>query len=128
MPLPPVPQTVGTFPIAEVSNGHTFFVQKLHDIVGVPPVCVHTTFQFGDTAEFTWGKRSRLREKQMWRVDDDGYYRRQGAGMHPAEATYEGYLLLSGTLFEPSQLQVADSPSQPSHAAGPPHTPLPSCL
>ena len=32
-----VAPTVGTFPIAEVSNGHTFFVQRLHEIVGVPP-------------------------------------------------------------------------------------------
>ena len=68
------------------------------------PVCVHTTFQFGDTAEFTWGKRSRLREKRMWKVDDDGYYRRQGAGTHPAEATYEGFLQLSGELYDWSQL------------------------
>jgi len=32
--------TLGTFPIAEVSNGHTFFIQKLHEIVGVAPVAV----------------------------------------------------------------------------------------
>ena len=36
---------LGTFPIARVSNGHTFFVQKLHEIVGVEPVAVHTTYQ-----------------------------------------------------------------------------------
>lgn len=41
----------GTFPIARVSNGHTFFVQKLHDIVGVAPVAVHTTYQYGDSTE-----------------------------------------------------------------------------
>ena len=29
------------------------------------PITVHFTFQFGDTAEFAWGKRSRLREKRL---------------------------------------------------------------
>ena len=47
-----------------------------------------------------WGKRSRLREKLLWAVDDDGYYRRQGSGTHPAEATYEGYLQLTGELLD----------------------------
>ena len=65
--IPPC-QTVGTFPIAEVSNGHTFFVQKLHDIVGVPPVCVHTTYQYGD-ADYPYGKRERLRDAHLWLLD-----------------------------------------------------------
>ena len=57
--------TIGTFPIAEVSNGHTFFVQKLHDIVGVPPVCVHTTYQYGDATTYAYGKRERLRDAHL---------------------------------------------------------------
>ena len=44
--------TVGTFPIAEVSNGHTYFVQRLHEIVRVQPVAVHTTYQYGDAANY----------------------------------------------------------------------------
>jgi len=61
--------TIGTFPIAEVSNGHTFFVQKLHDIVGVPPVCVHTTYQYGDATTYAYGKRERLRDEHLWLLD-----------------------------------------------------------
>ena len=63
------PVTIGTFPIAEVSNGHTFFVQKLHDIVGVPPVCVHTTYQYGDSTAYAYGKRERLRDAHLWLLD-----------------------------------------------------------
>jgi hypothetical protein len=61
--------TIGTFPIAEVSNGHTFFVQKLHNIVGVPPVCVHTTYQYGDGTTYAYGKRERLRDEHLWLLD-----------------------------------------------------------
>ena len=61
--------TIGTFPIAEVSNGHTFFVQRLHDIVGVPPVAVHTTYQYGDSTTYAYGKRERLRDAGLWLVD-----------------------------------------------------------
>lgn len=61
--------TLATLPIAEVSNGHTFFVQKLHDIVGVPPVCVHTTYQYGDATAYAYGKRERLRDAHLWLLD-----------------------------------------------------------
>ena len=61
--------TIGTFPIAEISNGHTFFVQKLHNIVGVPPVCVHTTYQYGDGTTYAYGKRERLRDEHLWLLD-----------------------------------------------------------
>ena len=97
--------TIATLPFLYFASGHTFFTQSLQERMGFLPVCVHTTFQFGDTAEFTWGKRSRLREKQLWRVDDDGYYRRQGSGPHPAEATYEGFLALTGEMLDTSQLK-----------------------
>ena len=68
--------------------------------MGFTPVSVHTTFQFGDTPEFTWGKRNRLREKQLWLVDDDSYYQRRGPGPDPNEVSYSGYLQLTGTLVE----------------------------
>lgn len=87
-----LPLTIGTLPYLHFASGHTFFTQSLQERNGFLPTCVHTTFQFGDTAEFTWGKRSRLREKSLWAVDDDGYYRRQGSGPHPSEATYEAHL------------------------------------
>jgi len=66
--------TVGTFPIAQVSNGHTFFVQKLHEIVGVKPVAVHTTYQYGDATTYAYGKRERLRDMRLWARDPPSYY------------------------------------------------------
>ena len=96
-----LPLAIGTLPYLHFASGHTFFTQSLQERNGFMPACVHTTFQFGDTAEFTWGKRSRLREKGLWAVDDDGYYRRQGTGTHPAEASYEGFLQLTGDLMPP---------------------------
>ena len=47
----------------------------------------YTTFQFGDTPEFTWGKRNRLRERHLWLVEDDAYYRRDGATLEATEAS-----------------------------------------
>jgi len=69
-----VAPTVGTFPIAEVSNGHTFFVQRLHEIVAVPPVAVHCTYQYGDDTGYAYGKRQRLRDAGLWLVDPPSYY------------------------------------------------------
>ena len=69
-----VAPTVGTFPIAEVSNGHTFFIQKMHEIVAVPPVAVHCTYQYGDDTGYAYGKRQRLRDAGLWLVDPSSYY------------------------------------------------------
>ncbi|KAL1523586.1 hypothetical protein AB1Y20_018522 [Prymnesium parvum] len=65
---------LGTFPIAQVSNGHTFFVQQLHHIVGVRPIAVHTTYQYGDATTYAYGKRQRLRDEQLWLMDGPQYY------------------------------------------------------
>ena len=92
--------TITTFPYLHFASGHTYFTQSLQDRLGFIPVSVHTTFQFGDTPEFTWGKRNRLREKRLWLVDDDSYYKREGPGEDPNEASYRGFLQLTGTLVE----------------------------
>ena len=95
---------IGTLPFLHFASGHTFFTQSLQERNGFLPACVHTTFQFGDTAEFTWGKRSRLRERRLWAVDEPSYFTRVGKGPHSAEASYEGFLRLSGDLLDLSQL------------------------
>ena len=92
--------SIATLPFEHFASGHTFFTQSLQERRGFLPACVHTTFQFGDTAEFTWGKRSRLREKRLWDVDEDVYFARKGTGTHPAEEGYEGFLQLDGELFD----------------------------
>ena len=53
---------MGVLPVALFASGHTFFVQRLHERLGLPVVAVHATFQFSGTP----GKRHRLRERQLW--------------------------------------------------------------
>ena len=36
------------------------------------PLAVHTTYQYGDAAEFAYGKRARLQQAGLWRADDGG--------------------------------------------------------
>ena len=91
--------SVATFPFKHFASGHTYFTQSLQDRMGFVPVAVHTTFQFGDTAEFAWGKRSRLREKLLWKVDSDDYFTRRGSyspGKGADEAAYNGFIQLTG--------------------------------
>jgi arabinosyltransferase len=57
-----------------VSNGHTFFVQKLHQITKLPPICVHTTYQYGDATNYAYGKRQRLRDELLWAMDGPEYF------------------------------------------------------
>ena len=90
--------SIATFPFELFASGHTYFTQSLQPRRGFVPVAVHTTFQFGDTAEFAWGKRSRLRERLLWKVDKDDYFTRSGGGDHPSEAEYRGFLHLAGDM------------------------------
>ena len=71
--------TVGLLPLSLVANGHTFFVQhrcafcQPHCECDDPlPLAVHTTYQYGDAAEFAYGKRARLQQAGLWRADDGG--------------------------------------------------------
>jgi len=97
---------IGTFPYELFASGHTFFSQSLQLRRGFSPVAVHTTFQFCDTAEFAWGKRSRLRERLLWLVDPDSYYERVGPASEPqpepTELEYSGFLHLDGALLDMS--------------------------
>ena len=104
-----VAPTISTFPIAEVSNGHTFFVQKMHDIVGVPPVAVHCTYQYGDDTGYAYGKRQRLRDAGLWLVDPPSYY---------AEGKY--LQLVSGLARQHGPQQAPPPRRNPSHTKGAP--------
>ena len=53
---------VGILPMAEFLNGHLYFTRRLQEYSGVTPIAVHLTYQFGDTADYVYGKRQRLRE------------------------------------------------------------------
>ena len=71
---------------------------------------MHTTFQFGDTAEFAWGKRSRLRERLLWEVDDADYYAFAGdhsPGKGAVETGYGGFVQIVGSLMAPDLLEAA---------------------
>lgn len=60
---------VGILPASIFANGHTFFVTRVHEQLGLDPYVVHATFQFSGTP----GKRNRLRERMLWR-DPPEYY------------------------------------------------------
>jgi|TARA_B110000977_G_scaffold13347_1_gene16889 hypothetical protein len=61
---------LGALPMSLFCGGQVFFVQRLHEKLGVKPLVVHTTYQFSQLA----GKRQRLREHGLWLLDDDAYY------------------------------------------------------
>ena len=55
---------IGILPVALFASGHTFFVQRLHERMGLEVYCVHATFQYSGTT----GKRHRMRERLLWSV------------------------------------------------------------
>lgn len=67
---------LGVLPVALFSNGHTFFVQEhhLHHPEDGQPYAVHMTYQYGDTHEYAYGKRQRLRQHGLWYADDGTDY------------------------------------------------------
>jgi hypothetical protein len=76
-------------------SGNTFFTQSLQKLNGFVPACVHAiiTFQFLRHGRVHAGQRSRLREKGLWSVDDNGYnmsFRRQGTETHQTEGVTRG--------------------------------------
>ena len=60
---------IGILPVATFTSGHTYFVQRMHEVVGRDPYVIHATFQFSGTD----GKRHRLREALVW-ADPPEYY------------------------------------------------------
>ena len=55
---------MGVLPVALFASGHTYFVQRLHERMGLEVYCVHATFQYSGTT----GKRHRMRERLLWVV------------------------------------------------------------
>jgi len=64
---------LGILPVSIFASGHTYFVQRLADRLGMTPYVVHATFQFSGTP----GKRHRFREALMW-LDPPEYFDRPG--------------------------------------------------
>ena len=52
----------GILPLDRFLQGQTFFVRRLHELRGVPPVHVHVTYNMG----LAHGKRWRLRQAGAW--------------------------------------------------------------
>ncbi|EIE21596.1 hypothetical protein COCSUDRAFT_17381, partial [Coccomyxa subellipsoidea C-169] len=61
---------VGILPVALFASGHTYFVQRLHEQMGLDVYAVHATFQYSGTP----GKRHRMRERLLWLADPPEYY------------------------------------------------------
>ncbi|TVU46317.1 hypothetical protein EJB05_05843 [Eragrostis curvula] len=60
---------LGVLPASIFCNGHTYFVQGMHQQLHLEPYAVHTTFQYAGTE----GKRNRLREAMLF-ADQPSYY------------------------------------------------------
>ena len=58
---------MGTLPVALFNNGHTYFTQRLPELINVNPYAMHATFQYDGTP----GKRNRMREANQWLGDRD---------------------------------------------------------
>jgi hypothetical protein len=65
---------MGILPLLFFQNGHTYFTQKLHERRNIVPYVVHATYQYGDGALFPFGKRQRMREAGLWKMDGSEYY------------------------------------------------------
>ncbi|KAL0034633.1 hypothetical protein WJX77_000275 [Trebouxia sp. C0004] len=65
---------MGILPVSTFCSGHTFFVQRMADVMGLQPYVVHATFQFSGTP----GKRHRMRESLLWDADPPEYFRPAG--------------------------------------------------
>lgn len=67
---------LGVLPNWLFGNGHTYFVQWHH--LAHPedgePYSVHLTYQYGDTGQYAYGKRERMRQAGIWHSDPEGYY------------------------------------------------------
>lgn len=57
-------------PVLLGANGHTYFLQHLHQQAGLVPYFVHATFQ----RQELYGKVSRFREHGLWFVEPEDYY------------------------------------------------------
>ena len=64
---------IGILPVALFASGHTYFVQRLHERMGLEVYCVHATFQYSGTT----GKRHRMRERMLWVVVSHGCSKRR---------------------------------------------------
>ena len=62
---------MGALPVSLFANGHTYYVQRLHERERKNAYAVHATFQYGGTP----GKRNRMREANAWMGDDEEYFR-----------------------------------------------------
>ena len=60
---------IGILPVSVFCSGHTYFVQRMHEKLGLDIFVAHATFQFSGTP----GKRHRFREMGLW-IDDYDYF------------------------------------------------------
>lgn len=61
---------VGVLPMERFLQGHTFFIQRLHELRGVAPVHVHVTYTLG----VNYGKVWRLRTAGLWDESNTSYF------------------------------------------------------
>jgi len=76
---------MGILPVSTFCSGHTFFVQRMADVMGLQPYVVHATFQFSGTP----GKRHRMRESLLW--DAVGFESKAVEFVHSSYVMHDAY-------------------------------------
>ena len=87
---------VGILPVSIFASGHTFFVSRMHEQLGLDPYVIHATFQFSGTP----GKRHRFREFMLWN-DPPEYYN-------------PGHAFVAWDMDLPEELVAGAVPREPS--------------
>ena len=108
--------TMGSLPLLHFASGHVYFVQLLPQRLGITPCAVHTTFQFGDTPEFGFGKRQRMRSAGAWHLDNSTYFGHSGPNTPGGRGM--NFLALEGGTLEPLLTDPPFSPAVLSVWAG----------
>ncbi|KAL6839539.1 hypothetical protein ACP4OV_030809 [Aristida adscensionis] len=93
---------LGVLPASIFCNGHTYFVQGMHQQLHLEPYAVHTTFQYAGTE----GKRHRLREAMLF-IDQPSYYDPPG-GFISFKANIPKRLLLDGAHTVESHFELVN--------------------
>ena len=107
--------TLGSLPMLQFASGHVYFVQLLPQRLGITPCAVHTTFQCGDTSQFGFGKRQRMRSAGAWHLDNATYFGHADPNK-PGRAP--SFLALEGGTLEPLLTDPPFSPALLSVWAG----------
>ena len=105
----------GILPLDRFLQGQTFFVRRLHELRGVPPVHVHVTYNMG----LAHGKRWRLRQAGAWLEPAEARRARAPAALLQVVGFDDLVRTLLGRMALPPQVWACEQGEIPSPLYGP---------